>query len=127
MLTVFPVFLARITGPGDSVSGPKAYGWGLYRSLLLIVLVCFPSVGETLCEMLLARTRSDAWLIDLDPFRLIPMMIVRVIISLKKAASQRQSYSGLEAPSMLSMNLQGGYSTHAVDGIPLSALEGERV
>jgi len=55
------------------------------------------------------------------------MMIARVIISLKKVVSERQSYLGLEVPPVLPIRLQGGHSPHTVDGIPLSVLKDERV
>jgi len=51
------------------------------------------------------------------------MMITRVIVSLKKVASERQSYSGLEVPPVLPTELRGGHSLHPVDGIPLSSVD----
>ena len=52
------------------------------------------------------------------------MMVVRVIISLKKVASERQSYSGLEVPPVVSTRLRGGHSPHPVDGISLLGVNG---
>lgn len=88
----------------------------------------FLSVGETPCKIFLAHIIiSDRWLTNFDITRLIPMMIARVIISLKKVASERQSYLGSEVPPISPVNLQGGRFTKAADGIPLSVLEGEQI
>jgi hypothetical protein len=59
----------------------------------------------------------DAWLIDLDLARLVPMMICRMIISLKKVAGSRQPQDTIQT------NLQDTYSRRPVDNIPLSVLK----
>ena len=69
--------------------------------------------------------QCDAWLSDLIFFRLIPVMVTRMVISLKKVASERQPLS-LENPTSFPMGLQDDYSAHAVNGIPLSVLKVER-
>ena len=88
-----------------------------------MILICFSSVGEILCEILLTRTVSYVWLSDPALVRLIPMMITRMIISLKKVASERQPHPYLEAPSALPMGSHNGHSIRATDDIPLSVLE----
>ena len=94
-------------------------GLDLFFYFLLIVLLCFPPVGGTLCEVF-TYTRSDVWLINSDLVRFIPMMIARIIISLKKVASSRQPYLDLGIPSGLSMRLQDSHIT--ADNIQLSEL-----
>ena len=92
-------------------------------TFLPMILFCFPPVGEILCEILLARTICYAWLIDPAFVRLIPMMVTRMVVSLRKFASERQPHPLLEAPNALPMGSQNGHSPRAVDGIPLSVLK----
>lgn len=66
------------------------------------------------------------WLIDLVLARLVPVMVTRMIISLKKAASSRQPHLDLGVSTGLQMDLQGVYSPHAVDSIPLSVFRDQR-
>ena len=70
--------------------------------------------------MLLAHAITDAWLTDLDLFRLIPMIISRMIVSLKKAASSRQPHMSMGIPTGLPMNPQDTSSSRSVGGIQLS-------
>jgi len=53
----------------------------------------------------------------------IPMMITRMMISLKRAASSRQLHLDLEVPSGLPTSSQGGHSSRTVDGILLSVFK----
>jgi len=66
-------------------------------------------------------------MIDMDPTRFIPMMVTRIIISLKKVATERQPYLGPEIPTAPPTGAQDYHSPHVVDTIPLSALKSERV
>ena len=77
--------------------------------------------------MPLAPTIRDSLLIDLDPVRLIPMMVSRIVISLKKFASERRGHLSVDVPSKMPMSVQDGYNSHPVEGIPLSVLKGERI
>ena len=96
--------------------------------IFAVVLLCFPPVGGTWCETaFFIRTISDLWLIDSDPVRFIPMMMARMIISLKEVASSRQPCLDLEVPSELLANLQDTHSPHTMDGIPLPVLESGQV
>jgi len=63
-------------------------------------------------------------MIDMDLTRFIPMMVTRIIISLKRAATERRPYLGLEIPTAPPTGVQ---DYHAVDIIPLSTLKSERV
>ena len=63
---------------------------------------------------------TDAWLIDSDLDRYIPMMISRMIISLKKVTSSRKTYMGMEIPASLAMSPQDSYAPHLVESIQLS-------
>jgi len=51
------------------------------------------------------------------------MMISRMIISLKKAASLRRLHMSMEVPNGLQTNLEDTYSHHPVDNVQLSALK----
>lgn len=75
-----------------------------------MIILCLPSVGLTQCEVFLARDRttSSKRLIGLDFVRLIPMMIARMIISLKKVAAERYSNLGLVISTVLPMGMQDG-------------------
>ena len=66
------------------------------------------------------------WLTGSNPIRFIPMMVTRMVLSLKKAASSRQPYLDLVVQTELPTDLQGT-SPHAVDDIQLSVLESEQV
>ena len=93
---------------------------------MLIILICFPPVGDFSCEILLAQTIRDAWLSDLVLIRLIPVMITRMIISLKKSASK--PHMDMEAPSAFTLGLQDSECTaHTAEGIPLSVIKSEPV
>ena len=86
-----------------------------------------PGTEETQCEAPFAFTISDALLTDLYLVRLIPIMISRMMISLKKAARSRQPHLDLEIPTGTSTNFQHSHSGHqAVDAIPLSVFTSER-
>ncbi|KAF9792646.1 hypothetical protein BJ322DRAFT_63556 [Thelephora terrestris] len=54
----------------------------------------------------------------------IPMMISRMIISLKKAASRGEIRADLDAQNPLSMGLQDIHSAHRVENVRLSTLRG---
>ena len=49
-------------------------------------------------------------------------MISRIIISLKRATSSRQTCLDVEVPGGLPMNFRDGHSPCTVDGIPLRVL-----
>ena len=53
------------------------------------------------------------------------MMISRIVISLKKFASERQGHLSVDVPSP--MSVQEGYNSRLVEGIPLSVLKGEGI
>ena len=55
--------------------------------------------------------------------RLIPMMICRMAISLKKAASTEQYLGDTEVPSVLPVNLQDAHSPRAMENIQLSVFK----
>lgn len=86
----------------------------------LTMLVGSLLVGGIRCKTFLTRTVFEEWLINSDSTRFIPMMITRMIISLKKVASSRQPYLDLGIPSGLSMRLQDSHIT--ADNIQLSEL-----
>ena len=119
MLTAVPAFLAGVTAHTYSVSRP--YTRNLIESPLLITLHYFPLAGETRCEMRLAHTIPNAWLIDLDSIRFIPMMIGRIIISLKKVASSQHRQLSIEVPTGSRSNPQDTNS-RPVENIQLSVL-----
>jgi len=75
------------------------------------------------CEMPLTHTITDARLIGWDPVRLLPVMIGRMTISLKKVASSQRSSMSMGVSTGLPMNLQDIYSPHPVGGIQLSVLK----
>lgn len=93
---------------------------------LLIVFLCFTLAGEILCEMFLARTMGNVWLIHSDLARFMPMMITRMFISLRKVASSQRRRLDLEVPAGSPTHLQDGYSPRAVNIIPLPVLKRER-
>ena len=62
----------------------------------------------------------------MDLIRFIPMMVTRIIISLKKVATERQPYLGLEVPTVPPTGVQD-YCPPNMDIIPLSVLKDERV
>ena len=74
--------------------------------------------------MFRVRTVTDQWLIDFDPDRFMPMMISRMIITLKKVAVSQQSYVSVEIPTAPStMNNRNVPSIHPMDDIQLSTLK----
>jgi len=73
--------------------------------------------------MLLAHTVTDVCVTDLDLARLIPMIISRIIVSLKKAASSRPLTMSLEIPTGLPMSLEDTRSPHTMDTVRLSVFE----
>ena len=73
--------------------------------------------------MFLARATSDARLIDLDLVRLIPVMICRMIISLKKAATVKRSHITVEVSSVSRINQE---DTDQEDSVQLSVLKFDR-
>lgn len=77
--------------------------------------------------MLFVPTTSDAQLTDSNLFRFIPMMISRMVISLKKAAGERQPHLGLEVPSVVPINLQDVQYLRGVDGIQLPIPKAKQV
>lgn len=85
------------------------------------------TAGGTRCEISLTRTIIGVWLRNLDSVRFIPMMIARMIISLKEVASSRPLYLDPEMPSGSSTYFQDGHSPRVVGGIPLSVLKSERL
>ena len=100
---------------------------GLNR-LSLINLLCFPSVGVTQCETVSARTITDARLTEFDLDRLIPVMISRTIISVKKVASSHQplhmSAELLDGPPV---TLQDACNPHSTEAIQLSVFKKQQV
>ena len=82
-----------------------------------------------LCKILLACTTSNARLVtDMDLIRFIPMMVTRIIISLKKVATERQPYLGPEVPTEPPTGVHDYYSPNVADIVPLSTLlKDERV
>ena len=73
--------------------------------------------------MLLVCMATNAWLINSDLGRYIPMMISRMIMSLKEVASSRETHLVMDIPSALPMNLQDSYAPHRVESIRLSTLK----
>lgn len=63
------------------------------------------------------------WLINLNLDRYIPMMISRMIISLKKVASSGQTHMGPDVPTVIPMSLQDTYTPHRVENIHLSTFK----
>lgn len=56
------------------------------------------------------------------------MMTSRIIISLKKFATERQTgHLGLEGPDVIPTNLRDEHHSRVVDGVQLCVLKGERV
>ena len=83
----------------------------------------FPPAGETQCEIFFACKMGDARLIDFGLVRLIPVMISRMTISLKKVASMQEAYMSLEIPTGVPTNLQDTHSPRPTDNIRLSLLK----
>ena len=64
---------------------------------------------------------TDTRLINSGLDRYIPMMISRMIISLKKVACSKQTHiGGVELSNPLETNLQNSYAPHPVDSIRLN-------
>ena len=88
--------------------------------------VFFSFAGDTLCAMPPPLTVNDTELIPRPPVRFIPMMITRMIISLKKVASSRVPQMNLEIPSEFLVHLQDSCSPRPLFEIRLPAVEHER-
>ena len=71
------------------------------------------------------RVLSGVWLINLDIIRFIPIMVARIVISLKKAAGSRQTRLGPEVPNRFPIGLQDTYPSRAVEGIPLGVFRSQ--
>ena len=115
--------LADAAGHIGGVSLPSA---GRAGSSVADHIPPLPSVGEMACEMLLARTIPNAWLIILGLIRLIPLMTARMIISLKKAADSQRPRLNPEVPGGLSTSTRDHHSLRQMNDIQLFVLEGER-
>ena len=96
-------------------------------TFLLTILLCSTPVGGTRCEILLARTISDVWLTDSDPVRFIPMLMSRIIISLKEVAGSQRPYLNPEVPNGLSTYLLDSHFPQTAGGVRLSQLKNEPV
>ena len=94
---------------------------------VLIALFFSLVAGDTLCEMPPSLTVNDTELIPRPPVRFIPMMITRMIISLKKVASSRVPQMNLEIPSEFLVHLQDSYSPRPLFEIRLPAVGHERL
>jgi len=80
--------------------------------------------GEVRCKIILACTITDVWLIDCDLARVIPVMITRMIISLKKVASSGQPHASTDVlQSGLPTNLRDIYSFRPTDSMQLSVFK----
>ena len=74
-----------------------------------------------MCKTISAQTVTRAWLTGPNLNRLIPVMICRMIVSLKKAAScQNLPQISSEFAAGLPISLHDAQSPHMVDGIQLS-------
>lgn len=71
--------------------------------------------------MFLVRETTNAWLTDFGLNRYIPMMISRMIISLKKAACFK-THIIMDDQNSLPMNLQDYHRSHREESIRLSPL-----
>ena len=72
-------------------------------------------VGETQCGIFFIVTTTNVRLTNLDPPRYIPMMISRMIISLKKVATTRQTYMGMDAANVLPTHECNSHTPHRVE------------
>ena len=91
------------------------------QSILLTILLCFHRQGtrRVRCSWLV---QGSVWLNYLVLIRFIPVMITRMIISLKKSASK--PHMNMETPSAFTLGLQDSEcTTRTADGIPLSVLK----
>ena len=84
-----------------------------------------PLVEGTWCEILLTRIISD--MADSHLVRLIPMMMGRMIISLKEVANEQRSHPSVDIPSRFPTDVQESYFPRVGDGIPLSQFKSGRV
>ena len=91
----------------------------------LTMLVGSLLVGGIRCKTFLTRTVFEEWLINSDSTRFIPMMITRMIISLKKVASSRPPRLDMKAPIGLPTKLQDTRSPRTPDDIQLSEFRSE--
>ena len=76
--------------------------------------------------MPLARTTPASRLINLDFIRFIPMMMNRMILSLKKVVDKPQPHLSMRAPVGPSVHIHDCYSPRQADGIRLSVFGGEQ-
>lgn len=65
---------------------------------VLITLLYFALTGEMRREIISTHTITRGWLINLDLDRFIPMMVSRMIMSLKKVATSQRLYATAELP-----------------------------
>ena len=77
--------------------------------------------------MLVVRNMWRHGLIHSNTTRFIPMMVTRMIISLKKAASSRQLYLDLEVRTGSPAAPQRSHSSRAAEGVRLSVLRSGQV
>jgi len=82
------------------------------------------SAVETGCKMDFARTVTDARLTNLDLNRFIPLMICRLIMSLKKAATSHPTHISIEVPTETPVTYQ---DTQGTESIQLSEIKKQQV
>src|SRR5882757_7548530 len=86
----------------------------------------FPSVAGTAREMFCCSYgfwRVTDRLIVLDITSFVPMMVSRMVISLKKVASSQPANPNVEVPSTTQISLRGGRPPHPEEGIHLTVFK----
>jgi len=89
---------------------------------VLITLLYFALTGETRREIISTRTITHGWLTNLGLDRFVPMMVSRMIMSLKKVATSQRLYATAELPIGQPTDTDL-YIPPAADGIQLSLLK----
>ena len=113
-------FVVTVTGHRHSVSNLE-HSAGANRPLPINLY--FPSAGGILCETIFAYTIDGTRLIDFDLDRFIPMMMSRMIISLKKAAQSGPPHTSIVLPTLSPTALSDTRSHHTADPIRLSVFK----
>ena len=122
MLIVGSAFLAWVRSYSYRVSRPHIYSWS-YSSFS--DESSFPCAGETWCKMLPVHTLTNTRLINSDLDSYVPMMISRMIISLKKVACKQETPSSVDVNIIGSLPMHSQYSCtpHPVESIQLVPLK----
>ena len=66
---------------------------------------------------------DNVWLINFDLDRYIPMLISRMIISLKKVASSRETHLAIDTMGAVPTVPQGDYTSRQAEAIRLSTFQ----